>query len=238
MGFYEKFAQYFDQIFPIYDAKVEFLKHHLKDANEVLEVGCATGETAITLSENGFNIDAIDLSKAMIELAKLKAIDRNSHVSFWECDMRNLDAVQRYDAIYMIGNTVVHLRSIEEIYDVLKRTYQALTRKGTLIIQILNYDRILSNEAFCLPKISGNGFDFYRLYSHKPPFMEFEATLTLENEVLMDTTKLFPLAYQALYIMLESLGYQDIKAYNGYSNEPYSMDLSYQLCVVAKKHEE
>ena len=72
-------------------------------AGRVLDVACGAGRNALLLAEEGFLVEAIDISQSAIEMARTQADHRGLEVT-WQVD--DLDDVQlpqaRYDVITMI----------------------------------------------------------------------------------------------------------------------------------------
>lgn len=56
-----------------YERTLDRTRHYLKDTDEVLEVGCGTGTTALRLAPHVSRITATDLSSEMIAIAREKA---------------------------------------------------------------------------------------------------------------------------------------------------------------------
>lgn len=237
MEFYQRFAKYYDTIFPLDVKQVDFLQGHLISAKHVLDLGCATGEYTIALHSRGYQIKGLDLSQLMIEEAKKKADKLNLKDIFYLEDMQKLNEENMYDGMYSIGNTIVHLKSIEAIYETFKRCYRALKPKATIILQMINYERILEKDIHTLPPIQKPGVSLLRRYNFKLPLIDFNTTLMLDDEIIEHTTQLFPLTAQALVIILKSIGFKAIQSFDGFSNQPYDKDTSYQLVMVAKKDE-
>ena len=59
MRFYEHIAVSYDNIFPLNQKTLNFLKTAFKNQTYLLDVGCATGSYANALSSD-FNVEAID----------------------------------------------------------------------------------------------------------------------------------------------------------------------------------
>lgn len=57
-----------------YNRTLEYTRKHLSATDEILEVGCGTGTTALHLAPSVKQITARDLSSRMIEIAKEKAV--------------------------------------------------------------------------------------------------------------------------------------------------------------------
>lgn len=64
-----------------------FLKKHLANSKNVLEINCGTGEDAYWLSQQGLSVDASDISEGMIAVCKEKNIPK---VNFSVCDSREI----------------------------------------------------------------------------------------------------------------------------------------------------
>ena len=92
-----------------YERKLELAQEVLEPNMCVLEIGCGTGSTAIRLSPYVNRIDAIDVSSAMLRIAKERAEDaevRNVEFLHSSFEKHNVDA-GRYDAV--LAHSILHL---------------------------------------------------------------------------------------------------------------------------------
>ncbi len=83
---------------------VEKTLNYLKKLNinnpDILEIGTGSGCISIALSKNiSCNIDAIDISKNALEVAKKNAKLNNVEINFMECDINNYQSNKKYDLI-------------------------------------------------------------------------------------------------------------------------------------------
>ncbi|MFW5865184.1 MAG: class I SAM-dependent methyltransferase [Candidatus Izemoplasmataceae bacterium] len=232
MKLYNLFVEYYDTIFPLKEPTLRFLSKHLSAAKKVLDIGCATGNIALNLSNNK-SIHAIDLSEAMIKKAK----DKNQHhaVHFEVKNMLEIEDHSVYEGIYMVGNTLVHLTNLTLIEKMIEKIYKALKVQGKFIIQIINYDRILAKNIDHLPTIDQGGVTFIRNYQFNQPLIHFNTTLHIKDKVINASTPLYPLTKDELLTCLENVGFKDIKLFGDYQENPYHKDTSFHLIVVAKK---
>ncbi len=84
-------------------------RKHLKPTDNVLEVGCGTGSTALLLADAVGSLTASDISGNMIAIANEKAADQGvGNVEFVEATPTDPKlAVQSYDAV--LGFNIFHL---------------------------------------------------------------------------------------------------------------------------------
>ncbi len=165
MGFYESISAWYDLLFPVEAATVDFLAERARPGSRVLDLACGTGGQALALAARGFRVTGVDLDAAMIREAGRKAAGA---VELQVMDM--MDAGRRlepgFSLVYCIGNSLVHLRDEERIGRVLSDARLLLEPEGTLVAQIIHYDRILSEGLTALPTLRDpeRGLQFERTY--------------------------------------------------------------------------
>lgn len=104
---------------------------YLSPTDNVLEVGCGTGSTALLLAGNVKHITATDLSSEMIKIATQKAKDQNiSNVTFTTAEMlENKADKELYDVV--LAHNILHL--LEDIPAALRKINGVLKPGGTFI---------------------------------------------------------------------------------------------------------
>jgi len=157
MAFYSDISSYYDKIFPISEVTVDFLRESIgRPPKKVLDVACGTGGYTLELDKLGYKIKGIDLDKKMIEKLSEKVNNEGCKVRFSQGNMLTLSKEvngEKFDAIYSIGNSLVHLNNYHEIQSFFTDVKKLLNRSGVFIFQIINYDRILSKALKSLPTI-------------------------------------------------------------------------------------
>jgi glycine/sarcosine N-methyltransferase len=82
-------------------------------------------------------------------------------------DMRKIGEYygrESFDALYCLGNTLVHLEGPEQIGIFLDAAFKLVKPDGVLILQILNYDHIVDDHINELPEIKTEKLRFSRWY--------------------------------------------------------------------------
>jgi len=75
----------------------ERLRQLFPKGARVLDVGCGTGEDALLLAEAGVRVFAVDVSPAMVEIARAKARERNIPSSLLSVEVRTAEDVAGID---------------------------------------------------------------------------------------------------------------------------------------------
>ena len=114
-----------------YNRTLEYTRKHLSATDEILEVGCGTGTTALHLAPSVKQITASDLSSRMIEIAKEKAVTQKvENVRFDQGTLFD-DAFEKGSFDVVMGFNFLHL--LEDIPDALRR-FNELLKPGGLFI--------------------------------------------------------------------------------------------------------
>ncbi|WP_430473422.1 class I SAM-dependent methyltransferase [Thalassospira lucentensis] len=92
-----------------YERKLELARGVLEPDMCVVEIGCGTGSTAIRLSPYVNRVDAIDVSSAMLRIAKERAEEAEArNVEFLKSSFEEFDVdAGRYDAV--LAHSILHL---------------------------------------------------------------------------------------------------------------------------------
>lgn len=106
----------------------------------ILELCCGTGRLTIPLAGEGCNITGVDNSASMLEQAKEKARELNVAVEFIESDIRTLDLPEVYDIIFIPFNSIHHLYTNQDFFDVLIRVRKHLKDDGYFLFDCFNPD--------------------------------------------------------------------------------------------------
>lgn len=226
MDFYQVLSEYYDEIFPLKGAQKTFLQNYLKQEslNSILDVGCGTGTLALELGQRGFEVHGVDLSEEMIEIAGKKAQDLKSLATFSAADMRNLDIEKQFDGIVCLGNTLAHVSGENELKQVLAQFRQTATH---VLVQIVNYDRIIAKQVKELPLIKTSNLIFYRYYALRPDGrLDFTMKITFSDsrEEVSGVNCLYPIPCASLKKAFEEEGWEVSELWGNYEKEPWTED--------------
>ena len=238
MSFYQSISGYYREIFPLQPVQAWFVRESFPDSTalSLLDVGCGTGDLSIELSSSFNSITGIDLDATMVDIARKSA---TANLRFLTLDMLEIQkrfAHGAFKGILCFGNTLVHLQDQENILGFVQQAGNVLGKSGKLLIQIINYDRILDQDIRTLPEIDTEHFSFVRNYQYDKNrhLVIFESILKVKarGESIRNRIPLYPLRKAELHSMLTKAGFTEISYYGSFKKEALKKE-SIQLVVEA-----
>lgn len=241
--FYSSISKYYAEIFPFQPVQLQFVKSRAGElaGNQLLDIGCATGELAIQLAKSGAIVTGIDLNKDLLEQAKrgcsgFQTADSfnpssefaTPNPNFQKGNMLELNTdfqPGQFDAVLCFGNTLVHLQSPALVQQMLDGGFSVLKPGGHFLLQILNYDYILSEPVTELPIIDTESIRFTRKYRfpYSGSLIQFQTELLIksENKTIKNETLLLALRSRHLTEMLQIAGFSEIELFSNFKQEPF-----------------
>lgn len=147
---YQMLAPYYDELMSHvpYDKWIQFTneqyaKHHVTGKN-ILELGCGTGEIAIRLAAEGYNVIGVDLSEDMLTVGMQKAMERQVHVQWIKQNIVELTGFEKIDMIVSYLDVMNYITSERDLEQVFKRVYDSLAPGGIFIFDV--HDEQFVNE--------------------------------------------------------------------------------------------
>ena len=230
MSFYQQIAPYYHHIFKINVNQVNFVKSKIagKDSR-IIDVGCGIGTLSFELNNYYNNVLGIDMDAEMIRAASKNKKDKS--IQFQQLSMLELDSIvteNSVDGIICFGNTLVHLNSLDQIADFLQQSKAVLKLNGRLLLQIVNYDKILLKDIKNLPLIENDEIIFERNYSYRKleNKIDFNTRLTVKStqQIIENSIELLPLLKKDITLLLNKAGFKNCNYYGNFNHESYSID--------------
>ena len=240
MSFYSSIARYYDEIFRYDIRNADFILREvpsLSKGGKIIDIGCGTGSLAIDLASRGYDVTAVDFDSEMIGASEKKSSEANP--SFHRMDMRTVKdhfPPASFDAVLCTGNTLANLRDSADVLDTMNGFSEILKENGTIIIQILNYNHIISHKITSLPTMNSDQFRFERTYAFDGRGnIDFRAEfIGNDGKRFSNEIKIHPLMKEELTAMLLCSGFSGIRFFGGMNGEELT-DTSLPLVCVAEK---
>ncbi len=251
---YDRFAPFYDLEFAEFDDDLPlyfaFAEH---SGGPILELGCGSGRVVVPLAETGYEVTGVDLSPAMLILAR-DAVERAGvadQVTLLEDDIRTLAKIgdRSFGLAFSAINSFLHLATQSDQLAALGVASRQLRPGGVLVLDlfpphpdILNeYDgRLLHAGTYADPH-TGERID------------KFSSTVLDSAEQRMDTTFFYdrlhadgrvertaaPFTFRyitryELQLLLERAGFIDVTFYGTYDLEPFTAASDRMIAVAVR----
>jgi len=204
---------------------------------KILDLCCGQGRHSLELARRGFQVVGVDLSEALLYAARKRAESEGLNVTFLQCDMREIDFKDEFDAVINMFTSFGYLESEAEDEKVLGRVAQALKSGGKFLLDVVNRDRLVRDFQGREWHAADEGWLVLeeRTFDHLSGRMETRWICVARDGVRYERLSSVRL-YTAseLRTMLERAGLKVTDLFGDYDGSPYSWD-SQRLIVVACK---
>lgn len=113
---------------------------NLNKEDKILDLACGHGRHTIALKKLGFNIEGLDFSKHLIDLAEEQTQQERLQIPFYYQDIHDIKLNKQYDKIFIIFSEF----GLFNADTVLKNVNQILNRKGTFLLDSDNVFRLIA----------------------------------------------------------------------------------------------
>jgi SAM-dependent methyltransferase len=117
----------------------------------LLDLGCGTGEHARYFAAKGFEVVGVDASETMLDRAKEDGVPDG--VQFLYGDLLHVDRLVtgKFGGAVCLGNTLAHIMDQDALTQLFAGVRAVLLPGAPLVIQVLNYERLVHTGQRCLP---------------------------------------------------------------------------------------
>lgn len=247
MEFYDSLAEKYDQMTGgdiRYVKQKSMIARLLKDypMESVLDVACGSGLHTIALAELGIKAVGIDLSHALLNIAEKRAREKKVNARFLRGNMLKLSERldTTYDGVICLGNSLPHLTKPDEMKKALAEMFSVVKPGGVLVIQTLNYDRILMHKERIVNINRSDEHEFIRFYDFLDNGMIRFNVLMINwgqatPEHSINSLILKPYRSQEMISELSESGFMDIKLFEEPDFSPFDKEKSFAVTYIARK---
>jgi glycine/sarcosine N-methyltransferase len=212
----------------------------------ILDVACGTGQHAIALAREGYQVTATDLSQAMVERARANSTTAQVQVRTLQLGFGDLASAlgDTYDALICLGNSLPHVTTEEGLDAALTDFSRVLQPGGFLVVQNRNFDRVLARqERFMSPEVHRSDdkeWIFMRFYDFEGEQLRFNV-VRLQRQGdgpwshRVEQTRLRAWSHKTLVAAMSRCGLEVLDALGSYRGETFNPTESGDLVLVAKR---
>jgi glycine/sarcosine N-methyltransferase len=249
----------YDALSPDYDrfvnwqgrlsVELPFILEKLQEVNArfILDAATGTGMHAIALAQLGYQASGADLSRGMIDRARLNASSAGVQVHFEITGFGTLAQTfgsRTFDALLCFGNSLPHLLSLPELSATLVDFATCLRPSGLLLIQNRNFDAVMAHhDRWMEPQSHSEGeaeWIFQRFYDFDPDGLLTFNMVTLKRVAQgnwshqITTSRLRPLLKDELISSLSEAGFEDLILFGNMAGAPFDPETSGNLVILAR----
>ena len=247
--------EFYDSLAPEYDGMTGFGTRFVREKPffrlivqnhgiaSALDAGCGTGFHSLLLAQLGVSVTALDVSEEMLGLLERHAHEMGLAIRRVHSDFRNLRnaAPGPFDALFCMGNTLPHLLKEADMQAAIAGFAEVLIPGGTLVLQMINYDRVLATRERILGAREHNGTTYVRFYDFDDAagLIRFNV-LRLEREkesvkTRLITIPLAPVTSARIVHLLEICGYERIRTFGSIAMDPFDPAISRDVLIIASR---
>lgn len=207
----------------------------------VLDIGCGTGQHSRRLTDLGYQCVGVDMNQHMVRHAQKNSPD----LSFEIGDMRTFAIEHPMDAIIMMCTVFSYNQSNDEVLATLARARDNLRPGGILVIDNINPISLIENRSFVPTLVENEPYSTFNLRSiahHR--IIESAQVLEETREILdaktgdvvrRDTTRFRLFFPQEMRFFLAQSGFENVQLHGSFAI-PADFDLKHwRMISVATK---
>jgi ubiquinone/menaquinone biosynthesis C-methylase UbiE len=135
----EFYAETYDTVVPDWPGEIDFYRELAAETNSkgqaVLEIACGTGRVAMRLAQDGIDVVGLDLSPAMLFVAREKSIGM-SNIRWGQGDMRSFELGETFGLAIIPGHSFQNMLTAEDQVASLKSIKRHLVPGGILVVHL------------------------------------------------------------------------------------------------------
>lgn len=224
----------------------QFYRKHITREDLALEIACGTGRIYLDMLEDGYNVHGLDLSKSMLRKLQQNAERRDITTNkLFEKDVCSMNLDYDYDFIYYPFNSIAHINGgVENQLNTFDNIQDHLEKDGKFAfdIYVMDFDSITNYGELKSKKFDHEGVRYKLekwselLSRTKQTFRSYNRIINLdENKIEWQTDhKLSLYPKQQIELILQNVGFTDIKFFDGFTEEPLHNE-SDRMSIVAEK---
>ena len=228
MEYINNINEYYDELFSVTMPQKKMYEDLTKDymPAKVLRVGCGTGSLEHWMSKNGHDVTGIEMNQEMLETANRRRRFPNMALRFFQ--MSSLEMVRFlgkgfYNVISSLNDDLIFRNDEILIKKFFFDCKTLLAEKGTLVLQITNFDKYNLEEDFKLSNKESIRSKLYTKISYRDGKHFLSQNLEHYGKkpvsVLRDI-EIFPLGKADIERFAKEAGFSDIQFYGDWDLSP------------------
>jgi SAM-dependent methyltransferase len=156
MTIFGNYSRYYDLLYRdknyIGEARFmhQLIQNHTLNAQLIFELGCGTGNHAVLLANEGYNIHGVDLSEGMLQKANerlsLLPPELASRLEFSQGDIRHIKLKKTFDVVISLFHVISYQTTYEDLLAAFTTVKKHLKLGGIFIFDVWYGPAVLSDH--------------------------------------------------------------------------------------------
>ncbi len=243
MAFYTDLSDVYDALFPVSEAQRALFERLLAGGRvrRVADAGCGSGAQLLPFAAAGSECVGFDPDPALVARAreKLAPFSRARIATGGFSDVSRI-VTEPADLLLCLGNSLVHVPQ-EEAARFLGDAAGVTAGGGEILLQILNYERLLLGKITSLPLMQADegAIEFRRSYVWEGDRkVRFQSVLRISGggqpRILRNDIPLYPIYPDELWDMLSRAGFSGIRFFGDFAGTEFSPESEALVCLAGK----
>ncbi len=252
---FDRFARFYDAEYEGFDADLAmYLGFAERVGSPILDLGCGTGRVLIRLAQAGFQVTGLDISGAMLEIARRKVAGQGlgERVRLVQADMRDFAIGQQFHMAFCAINSFMHLETQADQLAALRCWRRHLRPGGLLILDLFppGPDLLMDEDGRLTVQRTwtepDTGITVIKQYTRQVDLAEQTVYVQFIFDELMPdgtwrrTLMPFTMRYLGRFeaeLLLDKAGYAVEAIYGSWELDPFESD-SDRMIFVARRRED
>lgn len=188
----------------------------------LLDIACGTGTMAEMLRKEGFHVTGVDISPAMIEVARKKAAKKRSENRFEVGDARDFDLGETFDAAYSWFDSLNNILQPEGLLSAFRRAHAHIRPGGSWIFD-LNLAYAFEKRMFDQKNRNPSShlqYEWKGSYDKATRIIEVDMRFWKDGEPFREIHRQRAYSVEEVLALLEEAGFEEVRSYHSYTLNP------------------
>lgn len=148
---YQQMANLYDKLMEDapYDQWADLTSNVLKQANipieNMVDLGCGTGQITTRLAKMGYQMTGLDYSADMLSYAEQRASEEKLSIKWINQDLREMEGLKEIDAVVSYCDVINYITSLDELNTVFSHVAKMLKENGMFIFDVHSLYHVANN---------------------------------------------------------------------------------------------
>ncbi|MBQ0039926.1 MAG: methyltransferase domain-containing protein [Treponema sp.] len=232
MNAIKNLVEYYDELFPISEAKKSFYQDISKNSKtpvHFLSVNCGTGFLESSLARQGHDVTGIENEEELLQTANLRRRSQLMSIRFFQMqipDMSKFLGKSFYNVISVLNSRIMFFPGPQAIRNFFSDCKKLLALQGVLVLELINFDAHQHDMMFQLKtRESVRSKLFTEIFKAEDGSSMISANVENSSEKLLPVLKdvpVYPLTPAEIEHFAEEAGFTNAEFYADFDKTPFT----------------